>query len=481
MNVEQRELSQCEFACFEGACIRCDTNADCNDSNPNTQDICNFPGTLQSSCSNNPINIICSQNSDCGIDGPLGSPFCTANNVTQQFQSFTCNSPGTPSSFCSSQTTQQTIQVCTASCSNGQCTTPPIECFTNSDCGIDGLFGNNFCSANNVTRNFRSFTCNNPATPSSFCSNSLAPVTIQQCSDTCSAGQCVEIICSTNSDCNDNNSTTQDICHNPGTPSSFCTNSPISCFTNSDCGSNGFISSPFCSANNVTRNFRSFTCNNPATPSSFCSSLITPQTLEICTNTCSNGQCTTPTITCSQNSDCGIDGSIGTPFCSLNNVTQQFQTFTCNNPNTPSSFCSSQISNQTIQQCSEDSETCISGVCQDIDLDTIECFSSSDCGFTGFLTNNFCSENNVVRFFQSSICHSPGTPSSFCTIETSPIISEQCQFVCSSGQCVRCNSNADCSAGSTCKNPGTSSSYCFSNSVNILPRDWRNRPRNPVD
>ncbi len=43
---------QCRFACFDGECIRCDEDSDCDDNNPNTDDICVKPGTKESYCSN---------------------------------------------------------------------------------------------------------------------------------------------------------------------------------------------------------------------------------------------------------------------------------------------------------------------------------------------------------------------------------------------------------------------------------------------
>ncbi len=46
------QVDQCEFACSEGGCARCDSNNDCNDNNPTTQDSCVMPGTQESYCVN---------------------------------------------------------------------------------------------------------------------------------------------------------------------------------------------------------------------------------------------------------------------------------------------------------------------------------------------------------------------------------------------------------------------------------------------
>ncbi|MCK4429615.1 MAG: hypothetical protein KAU95_04515, partial [Candidatus Aenigmarchaeota archaeon] len=47
---------------------------------------------------------------------------------------------------------------------------------------------------------------------------------------------CGTITCSSNSDCNDGNSCTQDVCHSPGTTSSFCSNNPYCSGTDTSCG-----------------------------------------------------------------------------------------------------------------------------------------------------------------------------------------------------------------------------------------------------
>ena len=99
-----------------------------------------------------------------------------------------------------------------------------IICFTDLDCGINGFIDSPFCSVNDVAQNFQNFTCVNPGTIQSSCIAELTPTIMETCSDTCSEGQCVEIECSLDSDCDDNNPETTDICHDAGTIQSSCEN-----------------------------------------------------------------------------------------------------------------------------------------------------------------------------------------------------------------------------------------------------------------
>jgi len=63
-------------------------------------------------------------------------------------------------------------------------------CAFNSECGQNGFFGNNFCLNNNVYGNYYTYTCNNPATLNSYCSNSSSPGLIETCQYGCTSGHC---------------------------------------------------------------------------------------------------------------------------------------------------------------------------------------------------------------------------------------------------------------------------------------------------
>ncbi len=61
-----------------------------------------------------------------------------------------------------------------------------------------------------------------------------------------------------------------------------------------------------------------------------------------------------PSILCYTNSDCGINGLIGSPTCSNNDSFQNYRTYTCNNPGTNNASCSYSDNLQLKQDCGED-------------------------------------------------------------------------------------------------------------------------------
>ncbi|MFA6189966.1 MAG: hypothetical protein WC711_00405 [Candidatus Staskawiczbacteria bacterium] len=190
-------------------------------------------------------------------------------------------------------------------CSNGQCVLVDIDCYDNEECGTDGIVGNPFCQGNAVYKNYKTYTCNNAGTTSSYCTNA----TTAQLQNTCTTNQ----TCTGGS----------------------CTNVNINCYTNSECGTNGFVGDPFCQGNSVYRNYKTYTCNNPGTSSSSCTNSTVAQLQSTClaNQTCTNGSCTS---NCTANyeqrcvgtslywfNSCGVQGSyIGT--CG-NNCTPNYQ------------------------------------------------------------------------------------------------------------------------------------------------------------
>jgi len=70
-SIISNELNRCEYACFDGSCVRCDENSDCNDGSDLTLDICHNAGTVESFCSNDRIrekDIKCDRDLDCGVN-----------------------------------------------------------------------------------------------------------------------------------------------------------------------------------------------------------------------------------------------------------------------------------------------------------------------------------------------------------------------------------------------------------------------------
>jgi hypothetical protein len=80
--------------------------------------------TTGQTCSNASCQTVtCSTNSQCGTNGLTGSPFCQSGNVYQNYTTWTCNSPGTSQSTCTSSSVPQLITTCTSgqTCTNGAC------------------------------------------------------------------------------------------------------------------------------------------------------------------------------------------------------------------------------------------------------------------------------------------------------------------------------------------------------------------------
>jgi len=207
-------------------------------------------------------NIPCSNNLECD----------DSNTHTQDI----CNNPCLPSSYC---------------------THTNILCLNNLECGANGFVDGLFCQNNNVFQNFITYTCINPGQTNSYCTNSTNSQLKEDCNNVfriCSNGICINppvIICNNNSECNDNNDYTYDICNNPGTPESSCSHNPIICFKDSDCGNNGYVNERYCQDNNVFQDYKEFECNNPGTVSSSCTNSITSKLTDECSYDCHDGEC----------------------------------------------------------------------------------------------------------------------------------------------------------------------------------------------
>jgi hypothetical protein len=255
------ETNSSEPFCFEGDVYITETPYSCENVNGLSTCVSHERDILQESC-------------DYGCtEGACIIPNCLSNEDCDDSDNYTediCVNSSTEEAFCSNE---------------------PIECLTNLDCGVDGFLATPYCSEENVAQLFQTFTCHNPGTAASFCSSSQEERTLETCNYGCSDGECIIPECTENTDCNDGDPNTEDICINPGTIDSFCSHGQITCFNNSDCGTDGFIDLPFCLENNTAQLFQTFTCNNPGTQSSFCSSVVEEQTLEICELGCEEGTC----------------------------------------------------------------------------------------------------------------------------------------------------------------------------------------------
>ncbi|TSC94058.1 MAG: Uncharacterized protein CEN87_654, partial [Parcubacteria group bacterium Licking1014_1] len=192
---------------------------------------------------------------------------------------------------------------------------------------------------------------------------------------------------------------------------------PPVCTTNSQCGTNGYIESPFCQSGNVFQNYKTYTCNNPGATNSNCTNLIQTQLRQTCSTnqTCSNGACVNVTIACNANSDCGISGYTGSPYCQGGDVYQNYKTYVCHNSGTADSVCTNVSVSQLKQNCGQDAYTsnyrCSGNIVQREKLDKgcsiNACFSNSvwenyqTCSASQTCSNAQC-VNNSLSLISSS-------------------------------------------------------------------------------
>ena len=181
---------------------------------------------------------------------------------------------------------------------------------------------------------------------------------------------CTWIKLNTNSNNNQNTQTCQN---------GQCVN--VACSTSSQCGTNGFTGSPFCQGGNVYQSYITYVCHYPGTANSICTNSTTPQLQTTCTSgqTCSSGSCVTkctPNATkqCSGNSvywydSCGQIGSLYQTCTSSQTCTNA----TCINNCTPNAskqcvgnavynFDSCGTQGSLYQQCTS-SQTCSNASC----------------------------------------------------------------------------------------------------------------------
>lgn len=266
-------VQNCANGCSNGACnnppvILCNNDNDCNDNNAHTLDKCENPGTVNSYCNHTPT--ICLNDNECGTNGFFGELTCQSNNVFQNFVTYICNNPGTVNSSCSNSVNLQIKQDCgTNSCLN---------------------FGTNYCKANDV---YHSRTCYNNGCSSGSCFNNSYndEALVQSCISGCNNGQCLNVACYNDSQCNDSNSHTYDQCISPGTANSYCNHTTINCYNDSQCGLNGFGTNKYCKGNDVYADYLQYKCNNPGTVNSSCSLNISSKLFDKCDYKCKDEEC----------------------------------------------------------------------------------------------------------------------------------------------------------------------------------------------
>ncbi|MBU1051154.1 MAG: hypothetical protein KJ718_01225, partial [Nanoarchaeota archaeon] len=303
------------------------------------------------------VAITCLDDSYCP-DQEAGDPYCLNDDAYQDILDFHCENPGTSSSMCVDDMVTVLIEDCDdtfETCSDGACVELIIACYDDEDCGINSWSGEETCQNDDVFRNHTSFSCANAGTSSSYCTNSTEFLLIEDCSDHCTEGNCVE--CSQDEHCPED-----------------------------------FFSDDYCSDNDVFHDFTDYSCVNYQ-----CSSETISELSETCSEDeiCSDGECNE--LTCSSNSDCGENGFSGLRYCDdfFGNVYEDFISYTCHSPGTLESYCTDYSLPILMEYCDT---VCFEGECREI----------------GCFTNQDCDDSNPET---EDICHSPGLPESFCTNE----------------------------------------------------------------
>ncbi len=352
--------------------------------------------------------VACYSNSDC-FSGFIEKEYCSNNDVFKNFQNSSCINPGTETSYCDDISMpllladcgedfwnehgsnyckendvyhsragiknrcrlinvegnisgcysefaidESLVEKCANGCENGECIPGDIPfCDSDSDCGTNGFVENAICQSNDVFQNFITFTCNNPGTSNSYCTNSISlqlkedcgesysedgnkyckngsvyvlrtfnnnsciesacfsnnssqEILAEECHHGCEDGNCIHphINCNNDSECYDHDFYTEDICISPGTAESSCQHNQIICFSNDDCGVDE-LKEKYCDKDSIYQDYNKNICLNSGSSNSSCTINIISELVEECSYKCENAEC----IDNNDNSDDNNDNS----------------------------------------------------------------------------------------------------------------------------------------------------------------------------
>ncbi len=309
------------------------------------------------------------------------------------------------------------------------------ECYSDTDCGIDRFIGDLFCKDQDVFGTFREHECVNPGTSLSFCDSKDEEMEYEACAFGCRNGECIsedDIACFDDSDCDDSNHLTIDACVNPGEIDSYCENQAIECASESDCGTDGFTGSPFCFADDLYDTYKDYSCQNAGRLDSSCMVEDTSVLKEECAFGCRNGECISEDdIACFDDSDCPIDGFMGSEYCFDDNVYDVYASYECRNSGGPDSYCEETGTDMLKEECTYG---CENGICAG--PGDVTCFSDSDCGTSYYITPPYCDDDSVYRKYRFFTCENEGLASSYCDSFVSRTMIEDCEFKCEDGSCL---------------------------------------------
>jgi hypothetical protein len=95
------------------------------------------PGTFPYGIAFQSAAISCNSDSDCGINGFNNNEYCSGDDIWDVYRNYTCNNPGTESSYCSFSDSTELKQ----------------------DCGTDGWIGSEYCSVDDIWQTYRTYSC----------------------------------------------------------------------------------------------------------------------------------------------------------------------------------------------------------------------------------------------------------------------------------------------------------------------------------
>ncbi len=188
-------------------------------------------------------------------------------------------------------------------------------------------------------------------------------------------------------------------------------------------------------------------------------------------------------IACNIDSDCGAAGYHGSPYCQDNDVRRDYWVWYCDNPGTPASTCTSEVTNNLQASCTAN-QTCSNGSCAN--NPAITCSTNSQCGTNGIVGGPFCKGNNVYKHLTAWACSNAGTTASSCASAVTDQLLTTCAAnqTCTNGSCstnpaIACSTNSQCGTDGftgvlscqgngvyqdyttyTCNNSGLAASFC---------------------
>ncbi|MBD3355037.1 hypothetical protein GF361_03555, partial [Candidatus Woesearchaeota archaeon] len=201
-----------------------------------------------------------------------------------------------------------------------------INCYLDSDCGIDSWIGNRYCESGDIKQEYKEYRCYNAGANNSYCHYHIIDKKRKHCEFGCSQGICL------------------------GNPSNY------TCSEDSDCGTDRWIGNLWCESGDIYQNYRTWICNNASTSDAHCGYKDDVILKEECNSTCIDGECVADV--CINDSDCGKDSYIETPYCTGNDVYQVYRTWSC------AGTCSYSDNIQLKEGCAV---ACSNGICVDYD------------------------------------------------------------------------------------------------------------------